>query len=100
MALYCPRCDKRIEPDHRCLSRRFFLGMLGAAGAAAVLPKPPSPPPVLVARASKRVIAVWEDFPQVILYADMRQGRWIIDPIAAGEYETGILHVVDEPKQS
>ena len=23
--LYCPRCDKRITPDHRCLSRRIFL---------------------------------------------------------------------------
>lgn len=37
--LYCPRCDKRIEPDHRCLSRRWFLGMLGAAVVAPVLPK-------------------------------------------------------------
>ncbi len=31
--IYCPRCDKRITPDHRCLSRRHFFGMLGAAAA-------------------------------------------------------------------
>lgn len=31
MNLYCPRCDKRMEPDHRCLSRRHFFGMLGGA---------------------------------------------------------------------
>lgn len=36
--IYCPRCDKPITPDHRCLSRRHFFGMLaGAAAAAAAL---------------------------------------------------------------
>ena len=37
--LYCPRCDKRLTPDHRCLTRRFFFGMLGAAAAAVAMPK-------------------------------------------------------------
>lgn len=38
--LYCPRCDRRLTPDHRCLSRRVFLGMLGIGGAAVGLPLP------------------------------------------------------------
>lgn len=32
-AIYCPRCDKPITRDHRCLSRRHFFGLLGAAAA-------------------------------------------------------------------
>lgn len=33
--MYCPKCDKRLAPDHRCTSRRFFLGaLLGAIGAS------------------------------------------------------------------
>jgi len=35
--LYCPRCDKRLTPDHRCVSRRIFLGMLGLGGSAVAL---------------------------------------------------------------
>lgn len=23
--MFCPHCDKRLSPDHRCLSRRVFL---------------------------------------------------------------------------
>ncbi len=39
--IFCPRCDKPITPDHRCLSRRHFFGMLaGAAAVAAVAPEP------------------------------------------------------------
>lgn len=36
--LFCPSCDRRLTPDHRCLSRRVFLGALfGAlAGSKAV----------------------------------------------------------------
>lgn len=31
MTLYCPRCDKRLTPDHCCVSRRIFIGaLLGA----------------------------------------------------------------------
>lgn|SRR5574337_228193 len=26
--LYCPRCDRRLTPDHKCLSRRVFLDAL------------------------------------------------------------------------
>lgn len=36
--LYCPRCDKPIAPGHRCLSRRHFFGMLGAAAATILVP--------------------------------------------------------------
>jgi hypothetical protein len=36
--LYCPRCDKRLTPDHKCLSRRFFLGMLGTAMGVVAAP--------------------------------------------------------------
>lgn len=54
--LYCPRCDKRIEPEHRCLSRRIFLGALLGASAAVVVPKPvvAAPPTVTVACATIR----------------------------------------------
>ena len=24
-AIFCPRCDRRLTPDHCCLSRRIFL---------------------------------------------------------------------------
>lgn len=41
--IYCPRCDKRITPDHRCLSRRHFFGMLAGAAALLVAPKPALP---------------------------------------------------------
>ncbi len=36
----CPRCEREMEPGHVCagLSRRFFLGVSGAAAAALVLP--------------------------------------------------------------
>ena len=34
--MYCPHCDRRLTPDHRCLSRRVFL-----FGAMAGLIRPP-----------------------------------------------------------
>lgn len=37
--IYYPRCDKRITPDHRCLSRRHFFGILAGAAALLVAPK-------------------------------------------------------------
>lgn len=43
--LYCPRCDRRLTPDHRCLSRRVFLGMLGIGGAAVAIGQPGRPEP-------------------------------------------------------
>lgn len=36
--IHCPRCDKPIAPGHRCLSRRWFLGLLGASAAAVLVP--------------------------------------------------------------
>jgi hypothetical protein len=29
--LFCPRCDRRLTPDHTCPSRRIFLASLSAA---------------------------------------------------------------------
>lgn len=29
--LHCPHCDRRLTPEHRCLSRRVFLGALFGA---------------------------------------------------------------------
>ena len=40
--LYCPRCDRRLTPDHRCLSRRIFLfAGLGAGIASGIGTVPP-----------------------------------------------------------
>ncbi len=38
MTIYCPHCDRRLTPDHRCVSRRMFFGLLGLGAAAAALP--------------------------------------------------------------
>lgn len=38
--IYCPRCDKPIAPDHRCLSRRHFFGLFAGAAAAVALAGP------------------------------------------------------------
>ena len=35
--MYCPRCDRWLTPDHRCVSRRIFLGMLGFGAALGVM---------------------------------------------------------------
>lgn len=34
--IYCPRCDKPITPDHRCLSRRHFFGSVAGLLACAL----------------------------------------------------------------
>lgn len=34
--LICPRCERPLSPDHRCLSRRhFFFGLAGSVALAA-----------------------------------------------------------------
>lgn len=35
--LYCPRCDRRLSPDHRCVSRRIFLAAIFGGAACTVL---------------------------------------------------------------
>ncbi len=69
--IYCPRCDKPIAPDHRCLSRRHFFGLLTGAAAVVIL----APEPVIVPASTVDVLVAQLE----VIRPELR--KWFMCPI-------------------
>ncbi len=63
--IYCPRCDKRLTPDHRCaaLTRRHFFGLIAGAAAVAAMPKVAAYADPMVLRRGDTLSFKWAGYP-------------------------------------